>query len=125
MDEDNLKKIIGELTNKLEQLESQLKDLQSQQLETGNNIVTLIQHAETMNNVTDASGMLAQHVTDLEEKLNYYKKNTDELKRIAKNANLYTNQFRDRNKEKLISLLVMEKFFKLSKQKKSSVNFLT
>ena len=41
MDEDNLKKIVGELTNKLEQLESQLKDLQSQQLETGNNIVTL------------------------------------------------------------------------------------
>ena len=70
MDEDNLKKIIGELTNKLEQLESQLKDLQSQQLETGNNIVTLIQHAETMNNVTDASGMLAQHVTELDEKLN-------------------------------------------------------
>ena len=52
MDEDNLKTIIGGLTNKLEQLESQLKDLQSQQLETGNNIVTLIQHAETMNNVT-------------------------------------------------------------------------
>jgi archaellum component FlaC len=70
MDEDNLKKIIGGLTNKLEQLESQLKDLQSQQLETGNNIVTLIQHAETMNNVTDASGMLAQHVTELEEQLN-------------------------------------------------------
>ena len=71
MDEDNLKTIIGGLTNKLEQLESQLKDLQSQQLETGNNIVTLIQHAETMNNVTDASGILAQHVTELEEKLNF------------------------------------------------------
>jgi len=26
--------------------------------------------AETMNNVTDASGLLAEHVTDLEEKLN-------------------------------------------------------
>ena len=35
-----------------------------------NNIVTLIQHAETMNNVTDASGLLAQHVTELEEKIN-------------------------------------------------------
>ena len=43
MDEENLKKIISGLTNKLEQLESQFKDLQSQQLETGNNIVTLIQ----------------------------------------------------------------------------------
>ena len=53
-----------------DRLESQLKDLQSQQLETGNNIVTLIQHAETMNNVTDASGLLAQHVTELEEKIN-------------------------------------------------------
>ena len=26
--------------------------------------------AETMNNVTDASGLLAEHVTDLEERLN-------------------------------------------------------
>ena len=69
--------------------------------------------------------LIKDDYSDLEEKLNYYKKNTDELKRIAKNANQYTNQFRDRNKEKLISLLVMEKFFKLSNQKKSSVNFLT
>ena len=55
---------------RIEALENQVKVLQSQQLETGNNIVTLIQHAETMNNVTDASGLLAEHVTDLEEKLN-------------------------------------------------------
>lgn len=55
---------------RIEALENQVKELQSQQLETGNNIVTLIQHAETMNNVTDASGLLAKHVTDLEEKLN-------------------------------------------------------
>ena len=55
---------------RIEALENQVKELQSQQLETGNNIVTLIQHAETMNNVTDASGLLAEHVTDLEEKLN-------------------------------------------------------
>ena len=68
--------------------------------------------------------LIKDDYSDLEEKLNYYKKNTDELKRIAKNANQYTNQFRDINKEKLISLLVMEKFFKLSNQKKSSVNFL-
>ncbi|MEC8175685.1 MAG: glycosyl transferase family 90 [Bacteroidota bacterium] len=69
--------------------------------------------------------LIKDDYSDLQEKLNYYKKNTDELKRIAKNANQYTNQFRDINKEKLISLLVMEKFFKLSNQKKSSVNFLT
>tara|TARA_B100000614_G_C14457157_1_gene456880 strand:- start:578 stop:838 length:261 start_codon:yes stop_codon:yes gene_type:complete len=58
------------LTRKIEGLEKQVKDLQSQQLETGQNIVTLIQHAETMNNVTDASGLLAEHVTDLEDRLN-------------------------------------------------------
>ena len=58
------------LKERIKELESQIVDLQSQQLETGNNIVTLIQHAETMNNVTDASGLLAEHVTDLEERLN-------------------------------------------------------
>tara|TARA_B100000214_G_scaffold372566_1_gene351073 strand:- start:9842 stop:10099 length:258 start_codon:yes stop_codon:yes gene_type:complete len=61
---------VKDLLRRIEDLESEVKDLQSQQLESGNNIVTLIQHAETMNNVTDASGMLAEHVTDLEEKLN-------------------------------------------------------
>lgn len=70
MSEEKLDSKVDFLSDKVNQLESQLKDLQSQQLETGNNIVTLIQHAETMNNVTDASGLLAQHVTELEEKIN-------------------------------------------------------
>ena len=70
MSDKDLRVEIDSLANRISQLESQLKDLQSQQLETGNNIVTLIQHAETMNNVTDASGLLAQHVTELEEKIN-------------------------------------------------------
>ena len=61
---------LEDLLIRVEALEDQVKALLSQQLETGNNIVTLIQHAETMNNVTDASGLLAGHVTDLEEKLN-------------------------------------------------------
>ena len=66
----NLEESLVLLTKKIEGLENQIKDLQSQQLETGQNIVTLIQHAETMNNVTDASGLLAEHVTDLENRLN-------------------------------------------------------
>ena len=70
MSDKDLKVEIDSLDNRISHLESQLKDLQSQQLETGNNIVTLIQHAETMNNVTDASGLLAQHVSELEEKIN-------------------------------------------------------
>ena len=70
MSEELLKAKILDLEKKIEILESTIQDLQSQQLEINNNIITLIQHAETMNNVTDASGMLAQHVTELEEKIN-------------------------------------------------------
>ena len=69
MNDKPVSKKILELQTKIQELENELRDLQSQQLETGNNIVTLIQHAETMNNVTDASGLLAEHVTDLENRL--------------------------------------------------------
>lgn len=70
MNQESIEKTLKDLTEKIEGLEDQIKDLQSQQLEIGQNIVTLIQHAETMNNVTDASGLLAEHVTDLEGRLN-------------------------------------------------------
>ena len=70
MNEKLLKAQIIDLEKKIEILENTIQDLQAQQLEISNNIITLIQHAETMNNVTDASGMLAQHVTELEEKIN-------------------------------------------------------
>ena len=69
MSEKLLKVQIVELEKKIENLENTIQDLQAQQLEISNNIITLIQHAETMNNVTDASGLLAQHVTELEEKI--------------------------------------------------------
>ena len=69
MDQKNLEKQISLLQDRTEFLEKKLKDLQAQQLEMSNNIITLIQHAETMNNVTDASGLLAEHVTELELKL--------------------------------------------------------
>ena len=61
--------------------------------------------------------------SDLNDKLEYYISNLDELKEISLNANNYVNQFKDEKDEKIISLLVMEKFFSLSGQKKSSVNF--
>ena len=69
MDQKNLNKQISLLQDRTEFLEEKIKDLQAQQLEMSNNIITLIQHAETMNNVTDASGLLAEHVTELELKL--------------------------------------------------------
>ena len=61
--------------------------------------------------------------SDLEKKLNFYIKNPKKLKQISINANNYVNQFRDSYDEKIISLLVMEKFFAFTNQKKSLINF--
>ncbi|MDR1701212.1 MAG: hypothetical protein LBR56_00390 [Sporomusaceae bacterium] len=49
--------------------------------------------------------------SDLPEKLNYYIKNTEAALRIVDNAHKYVEQFRDENREKLISLLVLKKYF--------------
>ena len=70
MDQDRLQEEFSKLAKRTSLLEEKIKDFQAQQLEISNNIITLIQHAETMNNVTDASGLLAEHVTELELKLN-------------------------------------------------------
>ena len=63
--------------------------------------------------------------SDLEKKLKFYIKYPEKLKQISINANNYVNQFRDSNDEKIISLLVMEKFFAFTNQKKSLINFLS
>ena len=49
--------------------------------------------------------------SDLEEKLNYYINNVDKCLEIINNANEYVKQFKDEKREKLISLLVLEKYF--------------
>ena len=63
--------------------------------------------------------------SDLEKKLKFYIKYPEKLKQISINANNYVNQFRDSSDEKIISLLVMEKFFAFTNQKKSLINFLS
>lgn len=67
--------------------------------------------------------LIKDDYSDLEERINYYINNLDKLKLIVKNANDYVSEFRDRKSEKIISLLVMEKFFNITNQKKSSINF--
>ena len=54
--------------------------------------------------------------SNAEEKIKHYIKNTDEGLRIIENANDYVNQFKDSEKEKLISLLVLDKYFSMSGQ---------
>ncbi len=56
--------------------------------------------------------------SNAEEKIRYYIKNIDKSLKIIENANCYTEQFKDPKLEKLVSLLVLEKFFKKSNQNK-------
>ena len=49
--------------------------------------------------------------SDLLERIEYYNTHIDEAKQIIRNANEYTSQFRNRHREDLISLMVLEKYF--------------
>ena len=49
--------------------------------------------------------------SDLNEKLEYYIQHPEKAEEIRKNANNYVNQFKDKNREELISLLVLKKYF--------------
>lgn len=54
--------------------------------------------------------------SDLEQKLEYYRKNSVKAEAIIKNAHEYINQFKNKKREKVISLLVLDKYFKMTKQ---------
>lgn len=60
--------------------------------------------------------LLKDDFSDLEEKIDYYSTHAAEAREIVENANRYVAQFRDRQSERLISLLVMQKYFLLSGQ---------
>jgi len=51
--------------------------------------------------------------SDLEERMNYYITHPDEAEQIIRHAHEYVNQFRDKEREKLISLLVLKKYFEI------------
>lgn len=55
--------------------------------------------------------------SDLEERLNYYITHVDEALNIIANAHKYVDQFRDRKREELLSLLVLDKYFRMTGQK--------
>ncbi len=52
--------------------------------------------------------------SDLEERLNYYIANPSEAERILENAHNYVAQFFDEEREDLIALGVLDKYFRLS-----------
>jgi hypothetical protein len=60
--------------------------------------------------------LLKDDYSDLEEKIDYYTLHIDEAKVIIANANVYTQQFQNEEREDLISLLVLKKYFDLSRE---------
>ncbi len=52
--------------------------------------------------------------SDLEQRLNYYINHQEEALKIIENAHKYVDQFRDNNRENLISLLVLDRYFKFT-----------
>lgn len=55
--------------------------------------------------------------SDLRERLQYYIEHPDEAEAIIKSANEYVAQFKDNKREKLISLLVVDKYFRMTGMK--------
>jgi hypothetical protein len=54
--------------------------------------------------------------SDLESQLTYYIAHTDEALAIVRNANAWVQQFSDKKSERLISLMVLEKYFNFTGQ---------
>ena len=58
---------------------------------------------------------LKDDFSDAEDKINFFIKHPNDVKKIIANANDFVNQFKDQRREKLISLLVLDKYFSYSK----------
>ena len=55
--------------------------------------------------------------SDLEERLNHYSTHPEEAEAIITHAHEYVEQFKDKEREKLISLLVLDKYFRMTGQR--------
>jgi hypothetical protein len=66
--------------------------------------------------------LIKDDYSDLEERMEYYISHTDEALGIIRNAHLYVDQFKIKQREDLISLLVLEKYFYRTNQKEIGEN---
>lgn len=66
--------------------------------------------------------LIRDDYSDLEERMNYYINHQDEALKIIENAHKYIGQFRNKKREDLLSLLVLEKYFNMTNQKIISEN---
>ena len=63
---------------------------------------------------------IKEDYSDLESKIKHYIKNPEKCKSIIKNANDYVVQFKNKSREDLISLLVLEKYFHFTGQQEKT-----
>ncbi|MGL4993904.1 MAG: glycosyl transferase family 90 [Bacteroidales bacterium] len=54
---------------------------------------------------------IKEDYSDLEERMNYYINNPKEAQKIIDNANRYIEQFKNRENEELLSIMVLHKYF--------------
>ena len=59
--------------------------------------------------------LIKDDLSDIEEKILYYSKHTDEALKIIKNANDWVKQFMNKEIEDMISFLVIQKYFDYQK----------
>lgn len=57
---------------------------------------------------------LKDDLSDLEERMQYYSSHPEEAQQIIDHAHAFVDQFRDEEREQLISLLVMERYLQLT-----------
>lgn len=59
---------------------------------------------------------IKEDFSDLIEKVNYYEQHPEQAKAIIKNANEYVKPFKDKKREKLLSILVLKRYFEKTGQ---------
>jgi hypothetical protein len=59
---------------------------------------------------------IREDYTDLIERINYYEAHPEEAKEIVQHAHEWCSQFQDKDREDIISVLVLQKYFKASGQ---------
>ena len=74
----------------------------------------------TNNDLNKSINDLSSRISILESKIKYYVKKPEKCKIIIKNANQYVSQFKNKSREDLISLLVIEKYFHFTGQQEKT-----